>query len=773
MSTGLHQFGFRATRPRATPHCAPFLLALGLFFLFLTPAGAESVEDEVGRSEIRIYGAPFSLEPGLNLTEARIPQRLERLGYRRVHRKPQRAGEFFWGHDRFWIFRRSHTFEGETLPAESLMLDLDRKNGRIVAVASAQDGDDEVEALHLEPEILAESFTERRAPRRPVDFEALPEVVWKAILAAEDARFFDHGGVDARGVARAALANARAGKVVQGGSTITQQLIKIRDLSPRRTLGRKVNEALRALELEARWSKEEILASYLDHVYLGHVDGISLYGYGAASRTYFGLPPERLDLSRSAALAAMIQGPNRLSPVRHRERLETRWSWVLGRLEELGWATPEAVAAARSRGLPKTRLQSPREPGARHFRSLLRQQISEDFERRLTKGKGFVIESSLDPLMQELAEESIARGLRDLRRRHRSLRGRPLSTAAVVLDARSGAILAYIGGDPAADDAFDRARQARRQPGSAIKPLLLLEAFEGCGRRASLYPARRVDDAPLTLELPSGLWSPVNDDDEYRGVVTLREAFVQSLNVPFVRVAQWCGLRRTASAVEDAGLDLPRDPPPAFALGAVETRPLDLASAFTLFTGDLGRRVEPRPWSRVSTPEGRRLQELEPDPERVVRPATAWLIRDLMTDAVERGTGRRAAPEDLPSGHRDLAPWGKTGTSSDQRDAWFVGGVGPLVAAVWVGLDDGSPLGLSGGRAAAPLWRELMESLAPLRPPQEPQRPREILELSVQRDTGLAVRKPGDKTMEDLFRRGATPPKRRWWKRDEALEVVR
>lgn len=733
---------------------------------------ATGLETELGRNEVRVLSAPYRIEPGQSIEVSAIPERLERLGYRRVHDRPMAPGEYFWGHERFWIYRRGHWYDGRRWPARLFGMTLDGEGsaeGRIVGFLDAseaplwQSGGGQP---WIEPEVLAESLSPDRAARVPVSIDRLPEHVWRAVLAAEDHRFFDHAGVDAIAVARALLANAQAGEVTQGGSTITQQLIKVRDLSPRRTLGRKLSEAVRALALEAEYDKREILEGYLNHVYLGHVDGLSLYGVGAAARAYFSKPATELDLGEAALLAAMIQGPNRLSPVRHPERLVGRQRWVLGRLAELGWADEGAVERARERGLPRLRIDRPESPPARRFLSWVRSVAAEEAPGRVEKGRGLVVQTGIDPLVQARAEEAVAGGLARLEREHRELRRRGVTAALVALDARTGAVIAHVGGDPRdREDRFDRVRLAQRQTGSAVKPLLLLEAFDDCGGRAPLYPARRVLDAPLTLELPSGPWSPENLGRRYRGAVPLREALVASLNAPFVRVGRWCGFAETAETFRRVGLDVPEEPPPSFVLGAVETSPARMAGAFTPFA-TLGRALRPLPVVSLYRPSGARIASFESRGDRVAEPAAAFLVRDLMRDVVRRGTGRVADVE-------GLEVWGKTGSSSDWRDAWFVGGARSVVAALWVGVDDGTPLGLASSKTAVPIWRDFIARAAPSRPALDAAPPEDVVVLWVQDRTGRLLKEPRRESHSELFDRDHLPPGRRWWRPDPALAPIR
>lgn len=741
---------------------APLVFCL---LLAASSLAADGLRDDLGRNEVRIYAQRFRVVPGRTVVELALAERLERLGYtRRRGARPTAPGEFFWGHEKFWVFRRPVRIGTRQYPSRLIGLRLRRQDGLILGGIDEREEPLPTRHLWLEPELLAESFETQRAISTPVRFQSLPEHVWRPVLAAEDARFFDHSGMDARSLARAMLANARAGKVVQGGSTITQQLVKLRDMSPKRSLGRKASEAMRALALEAEYDKEEILEAYLNAVYYGHVEGAHLYGLGTAARTFFSKPASELDLAESALLAAMIQGPNRLSPVRNPEAVLIRYRWVLSRMGELRWASASGVASA-SRRLPRLRLTRPDLPMASHFIDMLQGEAEGRAPNHSENGRGVVVHSTLDPLLQAAAEAAVEDRLERLRSSHRRLRAEELSAALVALDGRTGDILAYVGGDPAErGDAFDRARRARRQPGSTVKPLVLLEAFESCGRRQAIYPARRVSDRPLTLELPSGPWSPENPDRRFRDALSVRDATVASLNVPFVRIARWCGLEATARRIRRAGLDLPEEPAPSFVLGAVETSPLDLARAYTTFSS-LGRAWRPRSYEQIFLPAGRLLDAERARSEKVTREATAYLIRDLLEDVLQSGP---AASQALA----EESAFGKTGTSSESRDAWFVGGAGSVVAAVWVGIDAGGNLGLSGAAAAAPIWKVFMEAAVPLRPAVEMERPQKIVEHWIQPATGLLVSRRRSDAEPELFRRGATPPRRRLWRRDEPLPVI-
>jgi membrane carboxypeptidase/penicillin-binding protein len=401
----------------------------------------------------------------------------------------------------------------------------------------------------------------------------------------------------------------------------------------------------------------------------------------------------------------------------------------------------------------------------RAFVAWLAQEVDREEAWRAGHGQGFLVESTLDPWLQRLAEDAVRSQLAALRREHARLRGAGLSAALVALDARTGAVLAYVAGDPdAAAGGFDRARAARRQPGSVVKPFVALEALDGCGRREPLTASSRIADEPLSIELPSGRWTPENFDRRFVGPVLLREALAESRNVPVVRIARWCGFDATAATFERAGFELPPDPPPSFVLGAVESTPLAVARAYTVFATP-GRALEPFPIRRIETSSGLGVERGRGGSRRVASEASAFIVRDLLRSAVEHGTAAAGEIAGL-----DVAA--KTGSSSELRDAWFAGHAGSVVAAVWIGLDGGGRLGLTGAQAAGPLWRGFMARAVPARPRHRVERPAGVVEQWVQVGTGLLVREGRAGARPELYRRGTLPDRRRWWRIDEPMPVI-
>lgn len=720
------------------------------------------LEATVGRNETRIWSDRWVPRVGVSLKAQAFKERLGRLGYSEVKTKPSRARTWSRQGQVLWVFRPAHRSGGQWRserlfglqihPSSDVVVQGVRPNGEVFKIQESG-------ALYLEPELLAESLGQDRALREPVLLSDVPAHVGQALLALEDSRFYSHFGVDPKGILRAVVANVKAGRTVQGASTITQQLIKNRDLSATQSLDRKASEAARALVLEARYGKAEILQSYLNHVYYGHVKGVGIYGVGSAARVFFSKPASQLTLNESATLAAIVQGPNALSPVRHPQAAQARRDKALDRMLSLGWIDAAAVAAAKARSLG-LKTSSPRRPAAVSLRSYLKREAKSHAPQRFQKGRGVWIETTIDPVLQSRAETTVKTSLLALRKSYPKLASLDLNASMVVVDGSTGKILAHVGGDPAqTSDSFDRVSQAKRQPGSLVKPFLALEAYERCGSEAVLNPASRVSDAAISIGSGATAWRPQNYDRKHHGAPLLHEALVHSYNIPFVRVARHCGWEAMADRVALAGLSLPLSPPPSFVLGAIEVSPLEIAEAYTTFSGRLGQRVRPVAFTNFQGSAGNAL--VRTHRRRVSSSASAWLVAQNLEAVVARGTGRSARL-------KGRAVRGKTGTSSDLRDAWFVAEVEGVVFVVWVGLDGGGRLGLTGSQAAAPLFVRLVKSAGGLLNPKTQTQPSSLRRVWVDPSTGWAVKPETRDALPIWFRGQQYPGKRLFWKEASA-----
>jgi penicillin-binding protein 1B len=643
---------------------------------------------------VRYYARPVVLQPGTALQGDRLEAGLRRMGYAFARGRNVRVGEYRAGRHEWVIGRRSFRL-GETLDpggVTTIRLGYDGEVERIEDASGHR-----LEQVLLEPEVLYAGADDGE-DRAPVSLADVPEHLVNAVLAVEDRRFFDHWGVDVRRVAGAAVANLRARRVVQGGSTLTQQLAKNRFLSARRTPTRKAREAAMALVLEARYSKERILEAYLNEIYLGQNGSLAIHGVGSAARAYFGKDVSRLEARESALLAGLIRGPNLYSPTRHPQRARERRNLVLDLMREQGTLTESAYQRARRASLGVRRATAPVRAG-RYFTDYVRDGLAERLGRG-ARAPGLVVFTTADLTLQLAAEAAVRDGLARLERERPSLRrsGDPLQAALVALDPRTGEILALVGGRDYGASQFNRAVQARRQPGSAFKPVVALAAL--AGRQYTL--ASVLADEPLSVETPTGPWTPVNYDREYRGAVTLRDALERSLNVPFARLGMDLGPERIVETARRLGVESPMRPLPSLALGAAELTPLELARAYGVLAAE-GYLAEPQATVAAIEADGTVRLEAAYDGRHVFEPGETYLVTSALEGAVERGTGR---------GLRSLGYRGpvaaKSGTTNDHRDAWFVGYTPSLVVAVWVGFDDGRSVGLPGSRAALPIFAQFL-----------------------------------------------------------------
>ncbi|MBM3952597.1 MAG: PBP1A family penicillin-binding protein [Rhodospirillales bacterium] len=514
---------------------------------------------------------------------------------------------------------------------------------------------------------------------RPVPLAELPPELPLAVIATEDRRFYQHFGLDLVGVARAALANLRAGRAVQGGSTLTQQLAKNLFLSPARTLRRKVQEALLALWLESRFDKEEILTVYLNRVYFG----AGAYGVDAAARRYFDTDARGLSLYQSALLAGLLKAPSRLNPLASPERAHARAAQVLENMAALGFVTEDEARALGQAPPPRPpeRREAPK-PQARYLADWVTEQLS-DF---VTLGdRDLIVETTVDARLQRAAEGALARAFAE------PAPGGPEQAALVALDFR-GAVRALVGGRDFGQSQFNRATGARRQPGSAFKPVVYLAALE-----AGLDPAQRFVDGPFSI---AG-YSPRNYEGTYAGEVGLAEAVARSINTVAVQVAVQTGLARVVDMARRLGLGDGFEADASLALGTGEVTLLDLTAAFAVLANG-GERAWPYAIERISDGDGRVLWRRQGEgAERIADQGHVRTLVGWLRGAVEGGTGRAARLD------RDAA--GKTGTTQNFRDAWFVGFTADLVAGVWMGNDDASPMkNVTGGGPPARLWRDFM-----------------------------------------------------------------
>ena len=525
----------------------------------------------------------------------------------------------------------------------------------------------------------------------PVVLEDLPDHVVYAFLAAEDVRFRSHFGIDPIGIGRAALSNVKAGGIAQGGSTITQQLAKMRFLSTERTFTRKAKEALLAVIIEMRLSKDDILEAYLNDVYLGHRNGRGILGIDEAARAYFNKTPAKLTVAEAALLAGMVRAPNADVATKRRDG-------VLDVMRDRGWLDEDEHKRA-TRQKARLRNGTLRTTPHPYLVAALRAEVVEVAGARRLMSGPTKIYTAIDSEMQSAAESAVRGGTQRLRSRYRWLRRKEALQAAILsVEPSTGGIRALVGGSDFRKSQFDRTRRMRRQPGSAFKPFTYAAAIAG----KKITPATLVEDKPVEIQLArNDVWRPQNYDERFRGTVTVREAFEKSLNTPAVRIADDIGVNRVHDVLDEVGIEGELSDTPAVALGVDDVSMREIVSAYSIFP-NLGARTRPHIIEKIESTNGRTIYEFDERAKKSIDPDVAYIVHSMMRGVVQRGTASDL--QHLGLGH--IA--GKTGTTNDYRDAWFVGYAPDLLTAAWVGFDDGTPLRISSGEAALPIWAAYM-----------------------------------------------------------------
>ena len=682
------------------------LVALGVPLIALTLYSAVELarfERAEARQATLVYAAGQPLAPGVGVRLVDLGGTLARLGYTETRTPPTHAGQFHRTPGSWEIFLRAGKDQEGVREAQRVRLEI--RDERITRVT--QDGQDIGDTV-LEPEVLTSLGGRPGEDYRPVRLAEVPVVLVNALLAAEDHRFFGHRGVDLRALVRAALANLRAGRVRQGGSTITQQLVKNRLLSPKRTVFRKVRETWLATLLEWRYSKDQILEAYLNDLYLGQRGTFAIRGVGGAARAYFGKDVRELTLAQAALLAGMARAPNSYSPALNPERARERRNLVLARMRDLGMIGDVECQAARAQPV---RVQP--SPGLRQLAPYFVDYVRQEVEQRVgleivSGGHGARVFTTLDMTLQRFAENAVARGLDQLETRLPRVRrvdpAARLQAALIALDPATGRVRALVGGRDYQVSQFNRATLARRQPGSAFKPFVYLTALSGRGQAAAFTAASFVDDTPITLSVEGKPWSPQNYEGRYEGRVSVRRALEQSLNAATVRIAQTVGLPAVIETARGLGLRGNFKPVPSAALGAFEVTPIDFARAYLPLANGGWRPGRLAGIHAVYDDDGTAVLLDNDEATQVLSPAEAYLMTSLLEGVVNSGTARQARALGIQG-----AVAGKTGTTNEGRDAWFVGYSPTLLALVWVGFDNGEAHGLSGAQAALPIWADFMK----------------------------------------------------------------
>ena len=642
----------------------------------------------------QVYARPMELGVAEPVSYKRLLRELERAGYRASENLRSPGTYRSEGAGRLSIHVRALTFWDGPQPARRIRLGFDASG---ISHLDALDGAPAPSLIRLDPELIGSLYGTDGEDRVLVRLAEVPEPLLLGLLAVEDRHFSRHPGVDPGAVLRAALANLRAGRIVQGGSTLTQQLVKNLFLDSDRTFRRKFDEALMALLLEWHYDKTEILETYLNEVYLGQQGGRAIHGFGLASAYYFGKPLGELEIQELALLVGMVKGPTYYHPLRHPERARARRDTVLGLYAQAGLLDDAALRTAQAWPLGvRANLQRSGDYGA--VLGLVRNHLLRDYPAEDLTAEGLRIYTTIDPEAQTQARQALVRQLDRWAQRGKA----GLQGAVVVADVLTGEIHAVVGGRDDASGGLNRVLAARRPIGSLVKPAVYLAALES-GSYTLVSP---LQDEPVAVKVPGGsVWRPGNASGRFHGEEPLFQALAQSHNAATVHLGLAVGLPQVVKTLKALGVEADIPVVPALLLGVLELTPIEVTQMYQTLAGG-GLYTPLRVIREVISTSGTPLRRYPLSMRPAASPQSAYLLHAALRQVMLQGTARAAA--DLP------AAWeaaGKTGTTDDLRDAWFAGYAGDQLAVVWVGRDDNAPMGLAGASGALPIWLDVMRTL--------------------------------------------------------------
>jgi penicillin-binding protein 1B len=758
------------------------------------------VSGEVFKQTAKIYAAPYRIHTGQRLSAQAVVSRLQRAGFELAGKGNSEDGYYEVEDNRITIRPAS---------GEAMRLEFRRESlARIVKLSGGPGA--QMSESWLPAELVTNLADETRQKRRVVEFSEMPPHLVNALVAAEDQRFFRHWGLDPIRIVGAIVDSVRSSKRVQGVSTITQQLARNFFLTLDRSMVRKVHEMFIALLLEQRLTKEQILTMYANEIYLGNRGSFEIRGFGEAAAAYFGKDLGELTLPEAATLAGIIPSPNPYSPSKYPDRAKTRRNLVLNAMHSHGTITDEEFEESKEAEVKVAPIKLDASD-APYLVDYIREELLKNYSEEQLTNDSLRVYTTLDLDLQRVAVDAVQNGLKNAEEQLAARRGRKTDSnlpgpqaALIVIDPHTGHIKAMVGGSDYAESQYNRITEAFRQPGSIFKPFVFAAAFESAfdgqtppisGTSAAPAPAPAIglptaaEAAPVMADplvgvapgsqfnqfLPNGgfvtpittiydepttfvydgekIYEPNNFNEEYRGLVTVRQALQHSLNVPTIKIAERIGYDRVAEFARRSGMNAKIRGYPSVALGAFEVTPLEMAGAYTVFANE-GKRTQPNALLRVTSADGSDVRTFEHEAVQVIRPELAYLMTNLMESVINEGTGAgvRARGFGLPAA-------GKTGTS---RDGWFAGYTKDLLAIAWVGFDDNRDLTLQGSRSALPIWTEFMIKANRLYPPRDPdavyfERPSGIEYANIDPENHMVAGPGCPNTYAEIFIAGTVP----------------
>ncbi|MBB3048161.1 penicillin-binding protein 1B [Litorivivens lipolytica] len=638
----------------------------------------------------KVYARPLILAPGVPLTPQELEYELGLLGYQNDSRL-RYPGSYYRQQMTFALHYRDFAFPDQQRQAGRVLVHFSGDSVRRVEAM----GGEPLEEVVLEPTVIGGIYPNVQEDRLLVRLENTPRMLVEVLLQVEDKQFYEHFGISPRGIARAMLANLKAGRTVQGGSTITQQLVKNVLLTRERSLWRKFQEMVMALLLEVHYSKDEILEAYINQVYLGQEGSRAIHGFALAARHYYNKPLEELNLAQTAMLVGLVKGPSYYAPWRHEQRAKERRNLVLAELAEAGWLSQAQLKVQQAQSLQLAK-SSALEGVFPAYVDLVRRQLRRDYRNADLATEGLRVFTPFDPLVQRHAEQALTATLDGFGSRQSELQG-----AMTVTSVDNADVIAMVGGRRPRFAGFNRALDALRPVGSLIKPAIYLTALQ---EPHSYTLSTFIDDNPIAVKNPDGsLWKPTNYDEEFHGRVMLHEALSRSYNLAAARLGLELGIDKVLLTLKKLGVQRPLPAVPAMLLGAAELSPIEVHAMYQTLAAN-GRLQSLRAIYAVTDSRGQLLARYPQKPRQTVDQAAVHLLQYAMIETVREGTGK-AVYQSLPADYRVA---GKTGTSNDFRDSWFSGFAGDYAATVWLGNDDNSPTGLTGSAGALKAWRQFM-----------------------------------------------------------------
>jgi penicillin-binding protein 1B len=697
----------------------------------------------------RVYSDATQIVPGMSYPRTLLEPKLNHVGYREVQKRVENPGEYRYVGDDLEIFLNNFEYPDMEFHAMPVMVGMD--GSRVRSVKRVTDGIT-LRGVRLEPELITSIYDNEMEDRVPVSLDAVPQHVVDAIIATEDKSFYSHEGISIRGIMRAIYTDIRNKALVAGGSTLTQQLVKNLYLTHARTFTRKGQEAIMALLLEMRYTKEQILEAYLNEIYLGNNGSVQIAGVEQASQVYFGKKVTYLTLGEAATLAGVIRSPNVNSPLKYPDRAKARRDTVLKLMHEQGKITQrqyeETVASPlQFTRFPKTSRSAP------FFVDLVLKQLRETYPETQLQTTGLRIFTTLDTIMQRSAEEALDNGIANLGKKYRTIRNSetPLEGVVVTVQPGTGYVKALVGGRNYSKTQFNRAIQARRQPGSLFKPFVYVTAMDPARGGEALTASTMLDDSPISVQAGTAVWKPQNYDNRFHGRVSVREALAHSYNIPAVRAAIDAGVPNVIKTATNIGVESRLEAYPSVSLGSFEVTPLEIAFAYSVFA-NLGVKAEPVSILAVVTRAGEIKESRNVKMKRVAPASVCYVMNDVLKDVFNYGTAARA--RSLGFNH---AYAGKTGTTSNYRDAWFIGYSPRVLSLVWIGFDDGHSTRLAGGDACLPIWTRHMNRIDGLVADVDWKRPDDVTNREIDPESGMLATPYCPATRSETYVSGTEP----------------